>query len=110
MATPHMYWSGSSGKRYKYWIYSMKTPFDDRPGNFIYVRKTAPNRWRPLYIGQTASMRHHLPGGETRECLTHNWPTHIHMHINVAGEAARNAEKADLVDRWKPHCNSRSAQ
>ena len=55
------------------------------------------------------NLRHIRLSDEARDCIKHNWPTHIHVHVNLAGETARKAEKVDLVARWKPYCNGEAA-
>ena len=38
-------------------------------------------------------------------CIRLQGATHIHVHQNDDGVAARRLEERDLVDRWNPPCN-----
>ena len=106
MTTPDINWQGQSGRTYGYWIYPLGTNFKDEPGNYIYAKQTEPNRWRPVYIGQTVSLRDRLADHEKEACAKRNGATHIHVHLTTGGEAARRAEESDLIAKWQPACNS----
>ncbi len=54
-----IHWHGMSG-RYGYFIYPIGTTFKDEPGNDIYTEETSTDRWTPLYIGQTSSLKERL--------------------------------------------------
>lgn len=43
--------SGSWGRRYRYWIYQLRTSLDRGPGNFLFPQGGS-RRWRPIYFGQ----------------------------------------------------------
>lgn len=105
MASPDIYWEGESGKEYGYWIHKIGTNFKDEPGNYIYAKETEPNRWRPIYIGQTESLKDRLADHEKEKCARQNGATHIHAHINGSGETGRRAEETDLIRNWAPACN-----
>lgn len=105
MASPDIYWEGASGKKYGYWIYKMGTSFKDEPGNYIYAKETQPNRWSPVYIGQTKSLKDRLADHEKEDCAVRHGATHIQAHINGGGKEARLEEEADLVRKWEPACN-----
>lgn len=105
MSKPDIHWEGESGRRYGYWIREIGTSFKDKPGNYIYAKETEPNRWRPIYIGQTGSLADRLADHEKEECALENGATHIHAHVNTGGEQARQAEETDLIRRWNTACN-----
>lgn len=105
MANPDIYWEGKSGKTYGYWIHPIGTAFKDEPGNYVFAKETQPRRWRPLYIGQTSSLRDRLADHEKEACAKRNGATHIHAHVNTAGEDARRVEESDLIQKWSPVCN-----
>lgn len=106
MANPDIKWEGKSGSTYGYWIYPLGKDFNDQPGNYIYAKQTEPGRWRPLYIGQTSSLKDRLADHEKEACATRNGATHIHAHVNSGGEAARRTEESDLIEKWSPVCNA----
>jgi len=53
---PTIQWTGQSGKTYKYWIHPLGTSLKAVAGNYIFATETDPNRWRPIYIGQTGDL------------------------------------------------------
>jgi len=100
-----MKWEGRSGKKYQYWVYKVGTKFKTSPGNFIFARETKPLTFAPVYIGQTNDISERFDGHPKMPCIQENGATHIHIHSNTRGEAARLAEEADLISMWNPACN-----
>lgn len=100
-------WDGESGKEYLYYIHPVGTNFVDEPGNYIFTKEVSPGRFRPLYIGETSSLRDRPlgPGHEKWPCATRNGVTHIHAHTSSSSKLARVAEEIDLINRWNPVCN-----
>lgn len=98
-------WDGRSGKTYKYWIYRIGTTFEEVPGNYVFAEETKPNTFRPIYIGETDNLGERFDNHHKMPCIKREGATHIHAHKNTAGQVARKAEEADLVDRWNPVCN-----
>jgi predicted GIY-YIG superfamily endonuclease len=98
-----IYWEGASGKKYQYWIYPIGSSFKKEPGNYIFAKKT-PTSWNPVYIGQTDNLDERLGNHNEEQCAKRNGATHIHAHT-TASKAARLAEEADLIRKWKPVCN-----
>ena len=98
-------WPGSSGKTYQYWIYKIGTPFKDEPGNYIFVKQTSPNKWSPIYIGETDSLARRIPNHEKLPCVERNGGTHICVHTSSSNETARRSEESDLLNKWNPPCN-----
>ena len=105
MAEPEIYWEGASGRKYGYWIHKIGTTFKDTPGNYIYSQESSPNRWRPVYIGETGSLRDRLADHEKERCATRNGATHIHAHTSSNDAPTRRAEESDLIKKWNPVCN-----
>lgn len=68
MAEPDIYWEGKSGRKYGCWIHPLGTSFKDEPGNYIYAKETEPRRWRPVYVGQTSSLKDRLADHEKEDC------------------------------------------
>ncbi len=98
-------WVGKSGTKYRYWIYPMGQSFTAKPGNYIFAKETTPNKWRPIYIGQTSDLSARFDNHHKLPCIRKNEATHIHAHTNDAGEKARLAEEADLIANYDPICN-----
>lgn len=105
MSNPNINWEGKSGKKYGYWIHKIGTVFKDEPGNYIYSKETEPTKCRPIYIGQTSSLRDRLADHEREACARRNGATHIHVHTTPGPETNRTLEETDLIEKWNPVCN-----
>jgi hypothetical protein len=98
-------WPGASGKEYKYQIYSIDTAFNDVPGNYIFAKETSPNRYTPIYIGESESLKDRLSNHDKLPCVQRHGGTHIHAHTTSGGQDIRRAEESDLLTKWDPPCN-----
>ncbi len=101
-------WPGKSGAEYKYWIHALGTTFKDVAGNYMFIKQTQPNRFVPIYIGETESLKDRLDNLDThhkRACTKRDGATHLCAHTNSSGEEARRVEESDLIARWNPPCN-----
>ena len=105
MAEKTIMWSGASGKEYKYWIHPIGTSFKDTPGDYIFAKETAPDRWAPVYIGETDSLKKRLSNHEKMPCVKRYGGRHVHVHTSSADEKTRTAEESDLLKKWDPPCN-----
>jgi len=99
-------WTGQSGTTYPFWIYIRGTTFKEPcPGIYIHAKETKPHSWTPVYIGQTENINERLTNHEQKQCVDRNGATHIHIRI-ITDEAQRLAEEKDLIQKWKPACNT----
>ena len=105
MSKPEIYWPGASGVNYGYWIVPLNGNFRTDPGNYIFAKQVAQDRWVPVYVGQTSDLEGRLSYHEKEACALRHGATHIHAHVSTAGEDARLREEADLIERWQPPCN-----
>jgi len=104
--SPLIYWKDKSGTSHRFWIYPRGTKFNEPcPGIYIYARETSPHKWIPIYIGQAENVNVRLTNHEQQECVDENGATHIHVSI-VTGEKSRLAIEKDLIQQWKPVCNT----
>jgi hypothetical protein len=104
--TLEIYWKDKSGTSHRFWIYPRGTKFNEPcPGLYIYARETSPHKWSPIYIGQTENVNVRLTNHEQQECVDQNGATHIHVSI-VTDEKSRLAIEKDLIQQWKPVCNT----
>jgi hypothetical protein len=104
--SPQIYWKDKSGITHRFWIYRRGTRFNEPcPGIYIYARETSPHKWIPIYIGQTENVNVRLTNLEQQKCLDQNGATHIHVSI-VTNEKSRLAIENDLIEQWKPVCNT----
>ncbi|MDE2744722.1 MAG: hypothetical protein OXI41_01880 [Chloroflexota bacterium] len=105
MAQQTCKWTGFSGTEYEYYIYEIGQTFDAVPGNYIFARETSPNRFSPIYIGQTGDLSERFDSHHKMPCIRRAGATHIHAHKNSGGQAARLAEERDLIRAWNTPCN-----
>jgi hypothetical protein len=98
-------WSGASGNKYKYWIYPINTNFKDSPGNYIFAKETSPERWSPIYIGETDNLRDRISNHDKMHCVKQHGGTHVHIHNSSSDETLRRAEESNLLANWDPPCN-----
>ena len=104
-ATPMIDWPGASGHKYRYRIYPIGQTFKAIPGNYIFAKETESHRWRPVYIGETSDLSERFNNHHKMTCIQRNGATHIMVHSNDAGVAARRREEADLLANHSPTCN-----
>jgi hypothetical protein len=103
--SPFINWPGQSGKEYPYEIHPIDAAFRPLPGNYIYAKQSEDGNWVPIYIAQTRALHQRLEGHVTRDDAIANGATHVHVHYDTAGQAARCTEERDLILRWQPVCN-----
>ena len=106
MSERTIHWRGASGELYKYWILPINAVLKDAPGNYIYAKETKPGTWRPVYIGQTRSLRNRLASHEKELSATRRGATHIHAHLSRESDEVRKSEEADLIAKFNPPLNS----
>jgi len=97
-------WTGASGKKYEYEVFSIGTNWNDVPGNYIFARQSSPRQWESVYIGETESFKDRLPNHNELPCIRRNGGTHVHAHVNKASRA-RLAEERDLLSNGTTPCN-----
>jgi hypothetical protein len=90
-----------------YRSYPIGTQIKDESGNYIYAKETTPNRWRPIYIGQTSSLMDRLVDHEKETCAKRHGATHIHAHTSSSSEQVRKREESDLILNYSPACNEK---
>ena len=104
-ATRTIRWSGLSGRQYEYRIYPLGANFKAVPGSYIFAKETSQGRHRPIYIGETEDLSERFDNHHKMPCIRLQGATHIHVHQNDGGVAARRMEEDDLVNKWSPSCN-----
>lgn len=97
-------WSGATGNKYTYGVYTPNTQWNDAPGNYIFAGIVGTS-WVALYVGQASSFRDRFSNHEKWAEAVRNGATHVHAHVNNSGESARIAEEYDLIRSNQPHCN-----
>ncbi|MEO0293879.1 MAG: hypothetical protein ABIN61_06640 [candidate division WOR-3 bacterium] len=91
-------WTGGSGQRYLYNVYSLPISFKiGEFGNYIFARKNTSGDWIPIYIGEGDLGRLISEEHPFYKCIKEKGATHIHIHIN-ASEWARISEENDLLE------------
>ena len=99
-------WKGQSGRAYGYTVHELATNWNDVAGNY-FARRTGA-KWQAVYVGETGSLKDRLPNHEVRDCARRNGATHIHAHVNGAGERTRRAEEDDVIALHRPVCNKQT--
>ena len=59
----------------------------------------------PARFGETEDLSERFDNHHKMPCILFQGATHIHVHQNQNGRAARRLEERDLVDKWNPPCN-----
>lgn len=101
-------WTGISGQNYEYEIYEIGDSFKPEAGNYIFCKLNTAGNWEPQYIGQTNDLNERLGNHDKEACAKLNGATHIHAHLNPV-EANRLVEEKDLIENFKPVCNTQHA-
>lgn len=95
-------WTGKSGTSYKYYV-ATTDHLVGIAGNFIWVAP-ADGGVRPIYIGEAGDLTLAFAPDTIAKAKAAG-ATVLHLHNNLAGKEARQAEVADLVAMWGPVCN-----
>jgi hypothetical protein len=97
---PTCNWIGASGTLYRYFVHPLPQSFNaGQPGNYIFAKVNAENKWVPIYIGigdlgDRVTDNHHQWA-----CIRSKGATHVHVHLNAV-ESARLAEERDLLANY----------
>lgn len=99
-------WTGTSGTRYRYYIWPRGAKIEGNPpGNFLHVKVADDGTLAPVYIGQTDDLNRRLLSKEEEESVNANQATQLHIRTSYQGEHDRLTEKYDLMACWQPVCN-----
>jgi hypothetical protein len=106
-------WTGASGTKYTYWVYSLPTNLNsEQDGNCIFT-KFENSSWKPIYIRQgDRGTRTNIDNHHQSTCLRSKGATHLHAHKNAV-ERDRLSEVQDLhanyPQAYKPMgCNEKT--
>jgi len=83
----------------------------DKPGIYIYAKKTTSGEWSAIYVGEAQDIadrieEHSLLRNDADRCIMASKPTHIHVNIMTMHIDERQAEEKDLIKNYKPPCNT----
>ena len=98
-------WTGKSGNKYQYWIYSLDVTFSAEPGNYVFAQETKPGSWKPIYIGETSDLSERFDSHHKASCIQRHGVTTIHVQKNSATDDDSRNEESDLISHWNPTCN-----
>ena len=96
---------GKSSTEYKYWIYDLGDTHDAVSANYIFVKETQPNSFRPIYVGETEDISERFDNHHKMPCIKRNGATHLCAHKSSTDKKVRCEEEADLVANYNPVCN-----
>ncbi|MFC1532258.1 GIY-YIG nuclease family protein [Thermodesulfobacteriota bacterium] len=98
--------TGSSGRKYTFYLYSWGTDFKKMGGVYMILRKTDHNgNHAVLYIGQTGDLSERFDHHHKKSCFDRNRKTHIAVLVESAELNRRNIE-SDLIRNYIPYCNN----
>jgi len=105
MADKTTTWVGKSGKKYQYTIHELNTNFRPVSANYIIAKKTIPEDWKPIYIGESGNLNECFQNHKKWSCITKNGATHILVHETSPDPGVRLDEESDLLAKIKTSCN-----
>lgn len=96
--------TGASRKAYGFQIFPWGTTFNRTGAVYAILRRTAPNRYKVIYIGQTGDLSQRFTNHHKQACFDRNGKTHIGV-LPEPSEATRFDIETDLVRNLNPVCN-----
>jgi len=95
---------GASGKIYSFDVFPWGTSFKPLGAVYTVLKKNSPN-FSIQYIGETGDLSTRFDNHHKQGCFDRNGKTHIAVHLESSG-SVRLTKEADLVNSYKPGCNS----
>jgi hypothetical protein len=103
---PQLEWSDLGRAKYVYSVFGFDQECCDFPGNYIFARRGRKG-WEALYIGETDSLRMTINTRHTAWAYCRSrGATHVLVHFNFAGRAARQVEEQALILAYDPPGNN----
>ena len=99
-------WNGPDGP-YKYWFLEVTSGgrLLSQPGNYMFVKNTRDNLWRPIYVGIADDLRDRVLSHEVWDEAVRHGASRVMAHRN-ANRDAREREERALIGHWNPVCNT----
>jgi hypothetical protein len=99
---PQLEWSDLGRAKYVYSVFGFDQEWCDFPGNYIFARRGR-RGWEALYIGETDSLRMAINKRHAAWAYCRSrGATHVLVHFNFAGRAARQVEEQALILAYDP--------
>lgn len=89
---------------YNFLIHEEHEDWSDAPGIYIFAKRTAPNRWAALYVGQTTNFRERLATHEKWAEAQRRGATRIHARAEYRGYQRDHLEDL-LIREYAPPLN-----
>ena len=103
---PQLEWSDLGHAKYVYSVFGFDQEWCDFPGNYIFARRGRKG-WEALYIGETDSLRMTINKRHAAWAYCRSrGATHVLVHFNFAGRAARQVEEQALILAYDPPGNN----
>ena len=103
---PQLTWTDLRGETYTYAVFGFDQEWVDFPANYIFARRGRKG-WEALYVGETESLRQCVnKKHEAWAYCRSRGATHVLVHFNFAGRAARQLEEQALVLAYDPPGNN----
>ena len=91
-------WTGQSGKKYPFELYSIGTTFNAVAAVYIFTKKKTDGRWASIYIGETSNLSERFDNHHAMPCIKRNGATHICVYTEGMGNSQqRKAVERDLL-------------
>ena len=99
-------WTGHSGRKFDFELYTIDTVFNAVPACYIFARESAPRSWQAIYIGETSDLSTRFLTHHKMPCIQLYGATHICVYTNgMSNYISRYYLERDLVTNMKPPCN-----
>ena len=109
MTDREVVWTGVDGTNYAYKVFSPDVGWNDVPGNYIFAKRVG-GQWRPLYIGETKSLKIRFKNGHEKwQAAKRRGASHVHAHTSNAAKSVRTREEENLIDNYTPPLNDQRA-
>ena len=89
---------------YKFGVFLQDGPWLDVGGIFIFARSGFAGRWTAIYIGQTNSLKAHIPSHKRWDDANRLGATHIHAR-GIEDQATRDKIEQELIAAYLPSMN-----
>jgi excinuclease UvrABC nuclease subunit len=99
--------TGSSGKKYKFYVYELGTSFKKVGGVYAITKRTSSqgsNSHSVIYIGKTDDLSERFDNHHKQDCVDKNGANRICVR-QVESEADRDSIEKDLIKNYQPKCN-----
>jgi len=102
--------TGASGTKYNFDVYSIDTKFDDVGAVYFFtkrIKKDGQDKYthtKHIYVGQTGDLSERFEDHHKMPCIKKNGANCICIHVE-SNASKRTEIESDLIAAYKPVCN-----